>query len=84
MRNATKGKTAVKTITHKIDDGSEAMILPRELLDSLNLQVGDQLQIIETDDGVILRPVDGGFERQMSAARDVMDKHQVALQKLAK
>ncbi|RJT33520.1 AbrB family transcriptional regulator [Mesorhizobium waimense] len=74
----------MKTIIHKLDDGSEAVILPRELLDSLNLQVGDQLQIIETDDGVIPRPVDDGFERQMSAARDVMDKHQVALQKLAK
>ncbi|RRH93428.1 AbrB/MazE/SpoVT family DNA-binding domain-containing protein [Mesorhizobium tamadayense] len=74
----------MKTIIHKLDDGSEALILPRELLDSLNLQVGDQLQIIETDDGVILGPVLDNFERQMSAARDVMDKYSVGLQKLAK
>ncbi|MDX8436082.1 AbrB/MazE/SpoVT family DNA-binding domain-containing protein [Mesorhizobium abyssinicae] len=74
----------MKTIISKLDDGSDALILPRELLDSLNLQVGDQLQIIETDDGIILRPVHDNFERQMSAARNVMDKYSVGLQKLAK
>ncbi|WP_245436482.1 AbrB/MazE/SpoVT family DNA-binding domain-containing protein [Mesorhizobium tamadayense] len=84
MMAATKGAPVMKTIIHKLDDGSEALILPRELLDSLNLQVGDQLQIIETDDGVILGPVLDNFERQMSAARDVMDKYSVGLQKLAK
>jgi putative addiction module antidote len=77
--------TAVKTIIHRLDDGSGVVILPPEMLDSLNLQVGDQLQIIETDDGVILRPVGSDdVERQMRAARDVMDKYEVALQRLAK
>jgi putative addiction module antidote len=74
----------VKTTIHKLDDGSDALILPREMLDSLNLQSGDQLQIIETDDGIILRPVADRFERQMKAAREVMEKYQVGLQKLAK
>ncbi|RUZ72547.1 AbrB/MazE/SpoVT family DNA-binding domain-containing protein [Mesorhizobium sp. M7A.F.Ca.US.006.01.1.1] len=74
----------MKTTIHKLDDGSDALILPREMLDSLNLQSGDQLQIIETDDGIILRPVADRFERQMKAAREVMDKYQVGLQKLAK
>jgi putative addiction module antidote len=73
----------VKTIIHKLDDGSEALILPRELLDSLNLQAGDQLQIIETDDGIILRPVADSFERQLKAASEVMDKYKAGLQKLA-
>jgi len=46
---------------------------------------GDQLQIIETDDGVILRPVESNdVGRQMRTARDVMDKYEVALQGLAK
>ena len=74
----------MKTTIHNLDDGSDALILPREMLDSLNLQSGDQLQIIETDDGIILRPVADRFERQMKAAREVMDKYQVGLQKLAK
>ncbi|WP_027035832.1 AbrB/MazE/SpoVT family DNA-binding domain-containing protein [Mesorhizobium ciceri] len=74
----------MKTTIHKLDDGSDALILPRKMLDSLNLQSGDQLQIIETDDGIILRPVADRFERQMKAAREVMEKYQVGLQKLAK
>ncbi|SDA63838.1 AbrB/MazE/SpoVT family DNA-binding domain-containing protein [Mesorhizobium qingshengii] len=74
----------MKTIIHKLEDGSGAVILPRGMLNSLNLQVGDQLQIIETDDGVILRPVGDDVERRMRAARDVMDKYEVTLQRLAK
>ncbi|WFP75400.1 AbrB/MazE/SpoVT family DNA-binding domain-containing protein [Mesorhizobium sp. WSM4906] len=73
-----------KTIIHALEDGSGVLLLPREMLDSLNLQVGDQLQIIETEDGFVLRPVSGSFEQEMSAARDVMDKYDVALGKLAK
>ncbi|WP_036257713.1 AbrB/MazE/SpoVT family DNA-binding domain-containing protein [Mesorhizobium sp. WSM3224] len=74
----------VKTIIRELEDGSGAVIVPQEMLDSLNLQVGDQLQIIETDDGVILRPVRDNVERQMDAARDIMDKYEAALWKLAK
>lgn len=75
----------MKTTIHDLEDGSGAVILPREMLNSLNLQVGDEIQIIETDDGVILRPVESyALERQMRAARDVMDKYEAALQRLAK
>ncbi|MBZ9674779.1 AbrB/MazE/SpoVT family DNA-binding domain-containing protein [Mesorhizobium sp. ES1-1] len=75
----------MKTIVHKLEDGLGAVIFPREMLNSLNLQVGDQLQIIEIDDGVILRPVESDdLERQMRAARDVMDKYEVTSQRLAK
>ena len=75
----------MNTIIHGLDDGSGVVVLPREMLDSLGLQVGDELQIIETDDGIILKlvPCDD-LERQMRAARDVMDKYEPALQKLAK
>ncbi|AZO32971.1 AbrB/MazE/SpoVT family DNA-binding domain-containing protein [Mesorhizobium sp. M1B.F.Ca.ET.045.04.1.1] len=73
-----------KTIIHRLEDGSGALLLPREMLDSLDLQVGDELQIIETDDGLILRPVrHDNYKRQMNAARDVMDKYEAALRKLS-
>lgn len=72
----------MKTTIHKIGD-SEGVIVPRELLDRMNLRVGDQLQIVETDDGIALRPVADSFERQMKAAREVMDKYKVGLKKLA-
>ena len=83
MHDATYG-IDMNTIIHGLEDGSGVVILPREILDSLGLQVGDELQIIETDGGVILRPVPcDDFERQMRAARDVMDKYEPALRKLA-
>ncbi|WP_217576167.1 AbrB/MazE/SpoVT family DNA-binding domain-containing protein [Mesorhizobium sp. GbtcB19] len=75
----------VKTTIHRLEDGSGALLLPREMLGSLNLQVGDEFQIIETDDGVILRPIrHDNYKRQINAAHDVMDKYEAALQKLAK
>ncbi|MER8827651.1 AbrB/MazE/SpoVT family DNA-binding domain-containing protein [Mesorhizobium sp. M0938] len=72
----------MNTTIRKIGN-SEGVILPRELLDRLNLKAGDQLQIVETGDGLALKPVDDSFERQMKAAREVMDKYKIALQKLA-
>lgn len=74
-----------RTVIHGLEDGSGAVLLPSEMLDSLNLQVGDEFQIIETDDCLIMRPVrHDDHERQMSAARVVMDKCEAELQKLAK
>lgn len=62
---------------------SDGVILPKEVLERLNLQTGDKLQVIETQNGLTLEPVDDTFEQQMKAARKVMDKYKVALQKLA-
>ncbi len=62
---------------------SDGVILPKEVLERLNLQTGDKLQLIETQNGLTLEPVDDTFEQQMEAARKVMDKYKVALQKLA-
>ncbi len=62
---------------------SEGVILPKEVLERMNLRAGDKLQLIETENGLALEPVDDDFEQQMEAARKVMDKYKVALQKLA-
>ncbi|MET3790794.1 AbrB/MazE/SpoVT family DNA-binding domain-containing protein [Aquamicrobium terrae] len=72
----------MNTTIRKIGN-SEGVILPKELLERLNIKAGDQLSIVETDKGFTLEPVDDSFERQMEAARRIMDKYKVALQKLA-
>lgn len=72
----------MNTVIRKIGN-SEGVILPKELLSKLNLHAGDSLEVVETSDGLSLKPVDDSFERQMEAARKVMDKYKVALQKLA-
>lgn len=72
----------MNTVIRKIGN-SEGVILPKELLNKMNLKAGDSLEVRETSDGLTLAPVDDSFERQMEAARKVMDKYKVALQKLA-
>lgn len=72
----------MNTVIRKIGN-SEGVILPKELLGKLNLKAGDTVEITETSDGLTLTPVDDSFERQMEAARKVMDRYKVALQKLA-
>ena len=72
----------MNTTIRKIGN-SEGVILPKELLERMNVRTGDQLQIVETGKGIALEPMDDSFERQMKAAREMMDKYKVALQKLA-
>ena len=72
----------MNTVIRKIGN-SEGIILPKEVLERLNIKAGDQLAIIETAKGLTLERVDDSFERQMKAAREIMDKYKVALQKLA-
>jgi bifunctional DNA-binding transcriptional regulator/antitoxin component of YhaV-PrlF toxin-antitoxin module len=61
IRRCNRGCSTVKTTIHKIDD-SEGVIIPRELLDRMNLRVGDQPQIVETNDGIALRPLADSFD----------------------
>ncbi|WP_225248218.1 AbrB/MazE/SpoVT family DNA-binding domain-containing protein [Mesorhizobium sp. J8] len=78
------GAMMFKTTTHRLEDGSGVLLLPREMLDSSTLQVGDEFQIVETDDGVILKPIrHDNHQRQMNAARDIMDKYEAELLQLA-
>lgn len=62
---------------------SEGVILPKEVLERHNLKAGDTLEVLEDRAGITLRPTDDSFERQMKAAREIMDRYKVALQKLA-
>ncbi|WP_048646145.1 AbrB/MazE/SpoVT family DNA-binding domain-containing protein [Nitratireductor soli] len=62
---------------------SEGVILPKEVLERQGLKSGDQLVLTETDKGIALNAADDHFDRQLQAARQVMDQYKVALQKLA-
>ncbi|RCW79360.1 AbrB/MazE/SpoVT family DNA-binding domain-containing protein [Phyllobacterium bourgognense] len=62
---------------------SEGVILPKDVLERNHLKAGDQLEVIQTADGIILKPTDDSFERQMEAARKMMDKYKIVFQKLA-
>lgn len=63
---------------------SQGVILPKELLARLGVEIGDQVDIVDHGDGLQIRRHDAGFAEQMEAARAVMKKRRAALRELAK
>ena len=63
---------------------SAGVILPRELLDRLNLTVGDSVTFHDAPEGVVLSSRNEEFDRQMAEARKLMGEYRNALRELAK
>ncbi len=63
---------------------SAGMILPKEELERLNLEVGDVISYSQTPDGISLAVRDPDFDEQMVRARSIMKRYRNALGELAK
>ncbi len=63
---------------------SAGVILPRDVLAHLNVQVGETLSLVTTPRGIELSAAAPDFEAQMAAAREVMLRRKRALRELAK
>lgn len=63
---------------------SAGVVLPRELLAHLDVSVGETVSVSKTPSGIELSARDPDFDRQMSIARDVMERRKRALRELAK
>ena len=63
---------------------SAGVILPRDLLAHLNVQVGETLSVVITPRGIELSAAASDFEAQMATAREVMLRRKRALRELAK
>jgi putative addiction module antidote len=76
----------MNTTIRKIGN-SEGVILPKEILDRLNLKAGDSIVIVQEGDELRLRRTEDTaeeFERKMKIARERMKKYEVAYRVLAK
>ena len=62
---------------------STGVVLPKEVLERLQVEKGDSLYLNEGPDGIYLTPYDPEFEKTMEAGRRVMRKYRNALRKLA-
>ena len=51
---------------------STGVILPKDLLDKLRVDRGDELMVLETPDGIRLTPYDPEFSAQMDIAEEIM------------
>jgi putative addiction module antidote len=63
---------------------SAGVILPKELLAHLHVEVGQTVSVSRTPQGIELRAPDADFDAQMAAAREVMVRRRRALRELAK
>lgn len=76
----------MNTVIRKIGN-SEGVILPKELLKSLNLKAGDSVVVFKEGDELRMRRVEDSadeFERKMKIARERMHKYAVTYRALAK
>jgi len=62
---------------------SSAVILPKEVMQRLNLQQGDEVSIIDSENGILLSPYNDKVNLQMELATKVMRENRNMLKKLA-
>lgn len=63
---------------------SVGVILPKEILNSMNVSLGDTLTWTNSPDGFRVTPYDESLAQQLAAGRKVMKKRRNALRELAK
>ena len=62
---------------------STGAILPKDVLARLRVEKGDELFVVETPNGIELRPLNPDFEEKMKLARDIMREDRELLHALA-
>lgn len=62
---------------------SVGVVLPQEILKKLKCQEGDELFLIETENGIELTPYDPEFAGDMMMVEEIMVKNKNMLKKLA-
>jgi len=73
----------LKQIRLRRAGGSVSATLPKEMVDRMRLQAGDEVFAIDTPDGVLITPYDETTARALGAARDGSRKYRNALRRLA-
>ncbi len=63
--------------------GAAGIVLPQEALDRLGVKLGDELLLLATEEGIILKPCDPSIQHQLDVAKRVMKKRQDVLRRLA-
>lgn len=63
---------------------SAGIVLPKEVLAHLDVEIGGTLSVVTTPRGIELSAEEPDFEAQMAVAREVMARRKRALRELAK
>lgn len=73
----------IKKVKARKMGGSIGATLPKEMVERLHIEEGDELTIVETEDGLLVTPYDPTFEEVMEAYERGAKKYRKALKKLA-
>jgi putative addiction module antidote len=83
-RSAEREDPMVRKVTLRQMGGSVGATLPKDIAERMHVAPGDEIFIIETENGVLLTPYDPTFEKAMEAYRRGAKKYRNALRELAK
>ena len=64
--------------------GSIGATLPKDMADRLKVEGGDEVFVVETDQGILITPYDPTFDATMAAYRRTASKYRNALRELAR
>lgn len=73
----------MKTKLRKVGTGY-GVLLPKKVVENLNLSVGDELELVEQEWGIELSPFDPEFADQVEAFRRTEGRHRNSLRELSK
>ena len=73
-----------QTVTVRMIDGELRITFPRGMLERLNVGEGDELFIVEEENGILLTPHDPALARAMEFYRYAAEKYANTLRELAK
>lgn len=71
-------------ITIRRIGNSSGLTIPKDLLDRQRLEEGDQVHLVETDEGLLITPYNPDFEDAMDAYEDGAKTYRDALRTLSK
>lgn len=73
----------IKQIRLRQAGGSVSATLPKEMLDRMRLNAGDEVFALDTPDGILITPYDETTARALEAARVGARRYRNALRRLA-
>ena len=73
----------LKTTVRRVGN-SLGITLPKTILENYRLGVGDELHLVETDEGVVLTPFDPKFSQWATAYEKTNKRYRNVLKALAK
>ena len=79
-----RGEPVVRKVTLRQVGGSIGATLPKDMADRLHVQAGDEVFVVETEQGILITPYDPTFEQAMAAYKRTAAKYRNALRELSK